>query len=107
MRTQSNLARKRTQKRPVTAKPRKRSAAPKKKAAVEAVTPPVPFPVPVAEDKAEPKQPTAEEILDLKRRHPARDEANVDIYTLYAREMKTTQTKPIQILSILSKFLWI
>jgi RNA polymerase sigma factor (sigma-70 family) len=97
MRTQTNLARKRSQKRPVTAKsaakPRKRPAArkvaAKKKAseAVEAVAPTVPFPVPVAEDAPKPKAPTADENFDLKRRHPARDEANVDIYTLYAREM--------------------
>ena len=87
MRTQSNLARKRTQKRPIPAKPRKRPAVRKKKAAVEAVDPPVPFPVPATKGKVEPKLAPPDDALDLKRRHPARDEANVDIYTLYAREM--------------------
>ena len=87
MRTQSNLARKRTQKRPIAAKPRKRPTVAKKRAVVKAVAPPVPFPVPVPKAKVEPKKPPTDEALELKRRHPARDEANVDIYTLYAREM--------------------
>ena len=54
---------------------------------MKAVDPPVPFPVPATNDKVKPKLAPPDDALDLKRRHPARDEANVDIYTLYAREM--------------------
>jgi RNA polymerase sigma factor (sigma-70 family) len=84
----TNLARKRTQKRPIPATGRKRAAAPKKK--TDEARRPVPFPVPAAESKAE-RTPRTPEVIsedfDLKRRRPPRDEANIDIYTLYAREM--------------------
>ncbi len=91
MRTQSNLARKRTQKRPMAAAAPKRPVA---KAKAKSKSKALPFPVSVAKGKVDAKDEKKEALpvpatddFELKRRRPARDEANVDIYTLYAREM--------------------